>query len=80
MGEGRGYSIIKHDYYYSYYQRNKQKISNYYYEQKDKRARNEAMYAEYGGEIAFYENYYKNWMKKKENHKSSKEENKIREI
>ena len=56
MGEGRGYSIIKHDYYYSYYQRNKQKISNYYYEQKDKRARNEAIYAEYGGEEKYYKN------------------------
>ncbi len=54
MGEGRGYSIIKCDYYYSYYQRNKQKISNYYYEQKEKRARNDEIYREYGGEETYY--------------------------
>ena len=56
MAFGKGYSIYAPDYYYSYYQSNKQRISNYYYEKKARHKRNEEIYKDYDSEEAYYKN------------------------
>ena len=52
------------DYYRSYYYRTKDLYRMNYLEKKQRQYENEQMYKDYGGEEAFYKNYYKNWGKK----------------
>ena len=49
-------------YYKNYYLQKKEIFKFNYYEKKLRELERKELYEPYGGERAFYENYYKNWI------------------
>jgi hypothetical protein len=60
-------------YYRNYYLQKKEIFKFNYYEKKLRELERKELYEPYGGERAFYENYYKNWINENKDKDKDKE-------